>query len=80
MRTKMTAWYDKENDRPLYGIKVHVNGAWVNLAQDGKALLFETREECEAKRKEVRRWQYDPSIMSPAEAEKLPPSEITLGL
>ena len=79
MRTKLTAWYDKANDRPLYGIKVHVNGIWVDLAQNGKALLYETRQECEAKRKEVRRWQYDPSLSTIVAEIVTEPAEITLG-
>lgn len=57
MRTKMTAWYDQENDRPLYGIEVWVGGGWANLCEDRMALLYPDRQECDRKRAEIRRWK-----------------------
>lgn len=56
MRTKPSAWYDKENDAVLHGIKVFVYDHWHDAAEDGKVLLFHTEAEMEVKRREVRKW------------------------
>lgn len=71
MRTKLTAWYDEPNERALYGIQVHINGSWTNLAQNGRSLLYLTRAESETKRKEVRGWKYDPATMKPINVKTL---------
>lgn len=57
MRTKKTKWYDQENDRVLYGVKVYANGVWANLAVDSVAFLVETEQACEEMRKSLRRKQ-----------------------
>jgi hypothetical protein len=56
MRTKVTTWGNIETGQVFYGIKAFVD-KWYNVAEDGVALLFETREAVEAKRKELRKIQ-----------------------
>lgn len=63
MRTKVTSWYDKKNDRPLYGIKAFFKTQWYNVAEGGIALLFETREQVEEKRKELRKLKPDSKLL-----------------
>jgi hypothetical protein len=62
MRTRLSAWYDTENDRVLYGVKAHANGHWCNVAEAGVACIYETKAEAEAKRKEIRKWPASPSL------------------
>ena len=36
---RITNWFDTSTLTPVYGIKVKVNGVWLNYAEDGKAVL-----------------------------------------
>lgn len=55
MKTRNYNWYDMQNHKPLFGIQVRWDGEWLNAAEDGKALLFDTPEERDAKRAEIRK-------------------------
>lgn len=68
MRTKLAAYYDRERDVILHGLKVFVAGTWCRLAEDGKPVLFEHEAEAENKRKEYRRMAEprNPNIVFPA--------------
>lgn len=56
MRTRAFDWFNDQTLQPLYGIQVLNNGRWSHLAIDGKAALFATPDERDAKRAEVRKW------------------------
>lgn len=55
MRTKTNDWYDSSEKKVYYGIDIYFNGEWHHAAEDNEPLLFETREERDAKRKELRK-------------------------
>jgi len=50
MKTREHNWYDMQNHRPMFGIQVRWNGKWLNASENGKALLFNTQEERDAKK------------------------------
>lgn len=53
MRTKPTTWCDTKNLRPVFGIKVRVDGKWLNVMDNSGPLFFDTEAERDAKRKEL---------------------------
>lgn len=55
MRTKLTKWLDTKTLKPKFGIATQIGGKWYQAAHDNKLLLFDTAEECQAKRKELRK-------------------------
>lgn len=55
MRTREYNWLDMSTRKPLYGIQVLWDGEWLNAAEAGKPLLFDTQAERDAKRAEIRK-------------------------
>jgi len=47
MKTKESNWLDIQTLKPKYGIKVLVNGKWMNLMSNGRPCLFESKKERE---------------------------------
>ena len=55
MRTKMTKWLDRKTMRPRFGIAVKIGDKWFAASEnDNFPLFFDTEEECQKKRKEIR--------------------------
>jgi len=54
MKTQATQWFNTKTMKPVYGIKVKHEGKWLNAAENGKPLLFDSEEERDRKRKEIR--------------------------
>lgn len=48
-RYKVSCWYHRDRNVPVFGIKVRVDGSWFNLAEAGRALFFDERRDAEAK-------------------------------
>lgn len=48
MKTKITAWLDRDRMVPVFGVKVLVGDVWANVAVDGKPLLFDTEFEAKS--------------------------------
>jgi len=56
MRTKNYDWLDTSNGKVLYGIQINLGGGkWMNAAENGKPLLFNTENERDIKRSEIRK-------------------------
>lgn len=55
MRTREHDWYDAKEGRPKYGIQVLWRGRWLNVAKDGEPDLYDTPEERDARRAELRK-------------------------
>lgn len=53
MKTRNYDWYDTEKGAPAYGFQVFMNGEWAHPCEDGRLLVFPTKEERDTKRKEV---------------------------
>lgn len=68
MRTKLSAWYKQDLDEVWFGVKVLVGGRWADLAETGKACIYPTQSEAEAKRGEMRK---RPSSATPSPLPRL---------
>lgn len=64
MKTQLSAWHKQDLDEVWYGVRVLVAGQWANLAENGKACIYPTRAEAEAKRGEWRK-RHDAATPSP---------------
>ena len=52
---KMTTWLNRETNGPKYGVKVYVVGqGWVDVAEDGKGVFFDTPGEAKAEIKRMK--------------------------
>lgn len=53
MRTRIYNWYDTVSGEVLYGIQGYYNNKWMNIAEDGKPLLYENSKDRDIKRSEI---------------------------
>jgi|AntRauTorcE11897_2_1112592.scaffolds.fasta_scaffold00502_11 hypothetical protein len=59
MRTKLHQWIDTNKDKDLFGIEVSRDGKeWFYLSSHNSPMLFETEEEAERVRTDVRYVDY----------------------
>ncbi len=61
MRTAANNWIDTSTGKLKYGIDVLHNGVWKHLAENGKACIYDSEEERDAKRAEYRKWRVPPN-------------------
>lgn len=55
MRFKKTTWFDTIADKPAFGFKIFHNGyGFLNAAENGKPLLFDTEKERDDKIKSIK--------------------------
>lgn len=55
MRFKKTTWYNMKTDKPNYGIKIkYANLKFLDAAENGKPLIFETELERDEKIKQIK--------------------------
>jgi len=55
MKARKSSWVDLETLKEKYGIKVHFKGEWLNAAEDGSALIFDSETERDAKLAEIKK-------------------------
>lgn len=57
MRTRACDWLDTSTNTPLYGVECFVRGKWMCLydKEKGAPVLFATKEDRDANRRELRR-------------------------
>jgi hypothetical protein len=56
MRFKKTTWYNMKTDSANYGIKIkYANLKFLDVAENGKPLIFETELERDEKIKQIKR-------------------------
>ena len=58
MQTRPTTWFDTKKEISIYGIKVkHPDHGWIDAGDSDGQFLFETEEEREIKRAELRKME-----------------------
>lgn len=55
MRTRAADWLNTETMRTMFGFQVYHEGRWRHVAENGKPLIYETREARDDKRAEYRK-------------------------
>lgn len=62
MRTKESNWINTQTLKPKYGIKILVNGKWMNLMNKGKPCIFESKEKRDELRKVIAKMEKIPHL------------------
>lgn len=52
-KTKIVQWFDKKKNAIIYGINAFVNGEWVHMSENKKALFFADRKDALKKKREI---------------------------
>lgn len=55
MRTRISPMFNTENLEERFGVQVKTKTGWRHVADEGKLCVFDTLEEAEALRKELRK-------------------------
>jgi hypothetical protein len=54
---KVSNWVDTKELKEVFGIKVKYQGKWMNAAENGEAMFFDSKEKAQQKIKEMKAQQ-----------------------